>query len=208
MNKMICSTLFYFLFTFMNAQPQLPLNYQLRLEPVWSRVADALGEVGSVESAEFSPDGKYIVSGAKYDYSIVMWRTSDGQELWRKYAGQEIERVGWSADNQYVAAASEDHLVTVFNAANGEVINVLEHQQGIDGLTWSHSGNMLVTGEEKQHRDKGSTSGYIRIFQMPSGNEIKSIDFGNTVNELFFSHDDTYLLAVGHGNVKIYRTED
>ena len=33
-------------------------DYQLRLEPVWSRVADALGEAGAVESAEFSPDGK------------------------------------------------------------------------------------------------------------------------------------------------------
>lgn len=61
-----------------------------------------MGEPGSVESAEFSPDGKYIVSGTKYDNSVIMWRTSDGNELWRQYAKQEIERVGWSSDGKYV----------------------------------------------------------------------------------------------------------
>ena len=72
------------------------LDAQLRLEPVWTRVADALGEPGSVESAEFSPNGKCIVSGTKFDYSVVMWRTSDGTELWRAYhpAGRPGTRHG------------------------------------------------------------------------------------------------------------------
>ncbi len=42
----------FFLITAM-ANAQQTLDFQLRLEPVWSRVADALGERGSVESAEF-----------------------------------------------------------------------------------------------------------------------------------------------------------
>lgn len=184
------------------------LDYQLRLEPVWSRVADALGEPGSVESVEFSPDGKFLVSGTKFDNSVVMWRTSDGAELWRSYAKEEVERVGWSADGKYVAAGSEDFVVTVYEAASGEVFKVLKHSQGIDGLTWSNQGSLLVSGEEKTEYEDGSTEGYIRVFDMPSGKEIKTIDFGNTVNELFFSEDDQLLLAVGHGAVKIYQVSD
>lgn len=88
--------------TLTNAQQHL--DYQLRLEPVWSRVGDALGEIGSVESAEFSPDGKYIVSGTKYDNSVIMWRTSDGTELWRQNTKQEVERVAWSADGKYLGS--------------------------------------------------------------------------------------------------------
>ena len=189
-------------------QAQQYLDYQLRLEPVWSRVADALGEIGSVESAEFSPDGKHIISGTKYDNSVIMWRTSDGIELWRKYAAQEVERVGWSADGQYVAAASEDFLVTVYEAQSGDVVHQLKHTQGIDGLTWSNQGSMLVSGEEKTTGEDGTTHGMIRVYEMPAGKETNTIDFGNTVNELFFSQDDQYLLAVGHGAVKVYKTAD
>ena len=204
MKKAIAIVLFSISLVIVRAQPQLPLNYQLRLEPVWSRVADALGEPGSVESAEFSSDGKYIVSGTKYDNSVIMWRTSDGYELWRNYTEQEVERVGWSSDNKYVAAASEDYLVTVYDSRTGEVQHVLKHERGIDGLTWSNKGSLLVSGQEKMEMKDGSTKGFIRVFDMPAGKEITAIDFGNTVNELFFSRDDRFLLAVGHGFVKIY----
>lgn len=206
MKKLIFSGILIFFTLFTHAQQYL--DYQLRLEPVWSRVADALGEIGSVESVEFSPDGKYIVSGTKYDNSVIMWRTSDGTELWRQYAEQEIERVGWSADGKYVASASEDYLVTVYEAENGEVFKVLKHARGIDGVTWSHKGNLLVTGEEKIILDNDSTLGWIRVFDMFSGKEIKTLNFGNTVNELFFTQDDQYLLAVGHGFVKVYKVAD
>jgi WD40 repeat protein len=64
-----------------SAAAQQYMNHQLRLEPVWAVVADAFGEPGSVESVEFSPDGKYLVSGTKFDNSVMKWRTSDGAEL-------------------------------------------------------------------------------------------------------------------------------
>ncbi len=184
------------------------LDYQLRLEPVWSRVADVLGEAGSIESVEFSPDGRYIVSGSKYDNSVVMWRTSDGHELWRQYTAQEIERVGWSSDGLYVAAGSEDYLVTVFDSKTGEVISKLQHNKGIDGLTWSNKGNLLASGEERTENEDGSISGFVNIFKMPEGEKVGTLNFGNTVNELFFSHDDRFLLAVGHQAVKVYNTGD
>ncbi|MEM1328109.1 MAG: hypothetical protein AAGI23_19280 [Bacteroidota bacterium] len=178
-------------------------EYQLRLEPVWSRVADALGEPGSVESAEFSPNGKYIVSGTKYDNSVIMWRTSDGQELWRKYAAEEVERVGFSADNQYVAACSEDFKITVYEAATGDIEKVIELKVAVDGLTWAHGRNVLAIGEEKNDRE-GDVGGIIRLYQMPDWEEVQTLDFGGTVNELFFSSDDQYLLATGHGGFKVF----
>lgn len=132
MKKILAITVW---FVAIQVEAQNYLDYQLRLEPVWARVADALGEPGSVESVEFSPNGRYIVSGTKFDNSVIMWRTSDGAELWRKYTKEEIERVGWSGDGQYVAAGSEDYLVTVYDAVTGEIVKQLEHGRGIDGLT-------------------------------------------------------------------------
>lgn len=198
----------YLLFFFtLNTQAQDYLDYQLRLEPVWSRVADALGEAGSVESVEFSPNGKFIVSGTKYDYSVIMWRTSDGIELWRKYHDAEIERVGWSSDNKYVAACSEDFLTTVYDSYTGNIIKSIHHNQGIDGLVWSNTSMLLATGEEISIDQEQQKHGYLRIFDFSkNGQETVKIDYGATINELFFTQDDQYLLAVGHAGVKIYNT--
>ncbi len=195
-------------FNINTSKAQQYLDYQLRLEPVWSRVADVLGEAGSVESVEFSPDNKYLVSGTKYDNSVIMWRMSDGQELWRSYTKAEIERVGWSAGGKYVAACSEDFLVTVFNAKDGSIHKILPHKEGIDGLTWSNKGYLLATGEEVTETTDKQKHGWIRLFDMETEKEIKKLDFGNTVNRLVFTQDDQYLLAVGHGFIKIYKTTD
>ena len=184
------------------------LDYQLRLEPVWSRVADALGEAGSVESAEFSPDGRFIVSGTKYDNSVVMWRTSDGMEIWRQYTEQEVERVGWSADGKYVAGGSEDYLVTVYDAASGKEIKRIPHNQGIDGLTWSNQGHLLATGEEYVEDENGQRSGYLHVTKIPEGEVVAEINYGSTINELSFTLDDRYLVAAGHNGVKVYETEN
>ena len=183
----------------------------LRLYPVWSRVADVYGELGSIESAEFSPDSRYIVSGAKFDNSIVMWRTSDGSEIWRRYAEQEIERVSWSSDNQWVASCSEDFLVQIWDAKNGELKMNLKHEQGIDGLSWSNHSLLLVSGEEAKKKEVNGEQieeAFMRVFQMPAGREIFKVDVGGTINEIMFSDDDQYVLAAGHGFVRVFRTAD
>lgn len=206
--KLLISIFILYLCSVQSLIAQNYLDYQLRLEPVWSRVADALGEPGSVESVEFSPDGTKLVSGSKYDNSVIMWRTSDGRELWRKYTEAEIERVGWSADGKFVAAASEDYLITTYDSQTGELVKKLKLNNAADGLIWSHQGNVLAVGEESTEFDDGTKEGWIRIYEMPAGEEITSLNFGNTVNELFFTKDDRYLLAVGHGGVKVYRVSD
>ncbi|MEO0731746.1 MAG: WD40 repeat domain-containing protein [Bacteroidota bacterium] len=192
-----------------SAQIAVPAEAELRLDPIWERVADVFGEAGSVESAEFSPDGKQIVSGTKFDNSVIMWRTSDGFEQWRAYHEAEIERVGFSADGKYVAACSEDFLTIVYEAATGKVVKKLPHTAGIDGLTWSVTAgrSLLATGEEDIKVEGEPRHGYLRIFEFPQGEQIKVLDVGETINEVAFSPDDAYLLAAHmDGAVDVFET--
>ena len=59
------------------------------IQLMWSRVADINGEAGAIESAEFSPDGRTIISGAKYDNTLTLWRALDGTVVWQQVLDDE-----------------------------------------------------------------------------------------------------------------------
>ena len=174
---------------------------KLALNHVWSRLADVNGEFGSVESAEFSVDSTRIVSGTKFDNTVRIFRVSDGAELWSRTVPQEIERVGWTADGAYVASVSEDGLLRVFDAQTAEVVFRFQHDNGIDGLTVSHDGRWLATGQERV-----DGVGAVRIFSTADWSLVETLPFRGTVNELDFSSDDGLLAAVGDHMARIYDT--
>ena len=181
----------------------------LALNPVWTRLGDVYGEWGSIESVEFSPDGYRIVSGSKYDDTVIMWRTSDGTELWRKKLPEEIERVAWSPDGLSVASASEDFLVRLFSAEDGTVVREIQHNEGIDGLLFSHNGAFLATGEELTTDEDGVGHGWLTMLSMPQAKVARRMDLGGTINSIDFTEDDEFVLAAGGGGrVKTWRVAD
>lgn len=174
----------------------------LGLNHVWSRMADLYGELGSVESAEFSPDSKYIVSGTKFDYSVRVFRTVDGEQMWEHILPQEIERVAWTRDGKYVCSVSEDGMLNVFDVASGKIVFSHEHKNGIDGLSASHDGRFMVTG-----RERVDGKGISKVFDTKDWSLVTEIPHPGTVNELDFSSDDKYLAAVGDRSARIWQVD-
>lgn len=182
-----------------NAAAQMSLNL------VWARLADVNGEEGSIESAEFSPDSRFIVTGSKFDNQVIMWRTSDGTEIWRREIPEEIENVVFSPDGKWVASISEDFMLNLFRASDGHLDWSYEHTQGIDGIAWSHDGKILATGEESVG---SKTNGKLRLFRMPERRLIRTADHGWTIDSLDFTQDDQFLISVGGKEVNLWRTAD
>ena len=176
---------------------------ELGLNHVWSRMADITGEPGSVESAEFSPDSEFIVTGSKFDFTVRLFRTSDGTEVWKKDIPDEIERVAFTRDGKFVVAVSEDFMMRVLKTENGEVVFEYEHKNGIDGLAASHDGRFMVTGQE--HVDG---IGPARVFGTESWEVVAMVDHPGTLNEIDFSPDDKYLATVGDKSTRIWRVSD
>ncbi|WP_179957646.1 WD40 repeat domain-containing protein [Exilibacterium tricleocarpae] len=183
--------------------PPVLAGGKLGLNHIWSRLADLNGELGSVESAEFSPDSRYIVSGTKFDNSVRIFRTADGHQLWEHTLAQEIERVAWTRDGRQVCSVSEDGMLNVFDVDTGRIVFSHEHGNGIDGLSASHDGKYLVTG-----RERINGKGVSKVFRTGDWSLVKELPHPGTVNELDFSSDDKYLAAAGDFHVRIWRVSD
>ncbi|KLE31301.1 hypothetical protein AAW01_06675 [Aurantiacibacter gangjinensis] len=185
------------------ATPAASSEGGIRLNHVWSRIADIYGELGSVESAEFSRDGQYIVTGTKFDYTVRIFRVSDGHQMWSRTLAQEIERVAWTVDGQHVASVSEDGLLQVFRADTAEIVFTFQHQNGIDGLSASPDGRYLATGQERV-----DGMGVTRVFSTEDWSLVTQIPHRGTVNEIDFSSDSTMMAVVGDKAARVYNVAD
>lgn len=181
------------------------------IKHLWSRVADFSPTLRSVEAAEISPDGKYVISGSKFGYYLMLWRIADGHLLWEHVMDAEIEAVTFSPDGQYIAAGDEAYTVNVFDL-EGRLIKNLDHDAAFDGITWSPNGNYLAGGSEK---------GEVVLWDTKTWNKFLILEAGGTVNSLQFTKDTRKLIAAGnklndaesvkgerHGFVKAWDVQD
>ena len=170
------------------------------LQLLWARLGDMNGEIGAVESAEFSRDGELIVSGGKYDNSLVLWRTIDGTVVWRRELKDEIERAGFSPDGQYVVSAGEDETLMLWNVADGELVTSIPLDAAVDGMAFSPDGKTLVTGKE---------GGVVQAWSFPDMQLVRSIKVSGTINSVTFTRDGKYIALAGHpSNVWVIRADD
>ncbi len=158
------------------------------LKELWSRVADFSPTLRSVESAEFSPDGRYVVSASKFGYYLMFWRVADGYLMWEHVLDAEIEAVTFSPDGNYIAAGDEANKVSIYDT-KGNLIKVLEHDCAFDGIAWSPDGKYVAGGSEK---------GEVVLWNRDNWKKTKILEAGSTVNSLQFSKDSEKLIAAGN----------
>ena len=167
------------------------------IQLLWSRLGDLNGEAGAVESAEFSPDGKFIVSGSKYDNRVMVWRVYDGSKVWERDADGEVERAAWSPDGNYIVSTGEDETLRLWRATDGEPLVTIPLNAGVDGMAFSPDGKILVTGKEETTKGKG---GVVQAWEMPELKLQHSTTVTGTVNSITFTCDGQLVLAGGAPN--------
>ena len=175
-----------------SAQQTLPSMYAKDIpiiQNVWHRVGDYSEGLRSVEAAEISADSKLIVSGAKFGYAVMLWRTADGALLWEKAHESEVECVTFSPDAKYIATGGEDFMVRIWTTEDGEEIKVLEHPSALDGIAWSHNGKILAAGTE---------DGDLYLWNAETYNQIGKLNVGSTINSIQFTRDNSKILVGGN----------
>ncbi len=127
---------------------------------------------GAVASAQFSPDGKYLVTGS-WDTSARVWDAHSGQVI--RQLGVELDQpqqehrgkvnhATFSPDGQMVVTASDDGTAKLWSTADWRLLRTLEgHTGAVLHAVFSHDSRRVLTAS----RDKTA-----RIWDAATGQSL------------------------------------
>ena len=158
------------------------------------------GHTGFVESANFSPDERYIVSASR-DKTLKIWDTQSWECI--KTLEGHTGRV-WSAtfspNGKYIVSASSDNTIKIWDTKNWECIKTLEgHTSSVYSANFSTDGKYIVSA---------SNDKTIKIWDTKNWECIKTLE-GHIyyVNTATFSPDGRYIVSAPRDNtIKIWDT--
>jgi len=141
----------------------------------FSETAVFRGHVGNVTSLAWSPDGRYLASGASNDSVIHVWDVTNSVEAYtlRGHEGW-IRNVIFSPDGKRLASGSTDLSVRIWDTASQRTIYTLTgHTDLIGGIAWSSDGTQLATA---------ARDGTVRLWDTTTGQPIEGFAFQTPIN--------------------------
>ena len=113
-------------------------------QKIYSR--SILQHVNLVNSAAFSPDGKYIVT-ASDDNTARVWDAKTGEPVTEPLKHEDsVNSAQFSPDGKYIVTASYDYTARVWDAKTGEpVTESLRHEGPVYSAQFSPNGKYIVT---------------------------------------------------------------
>lgn len=137
---------------------------------------------GDVLSAEFSPDGKRIVTASE-DNSARVWDTQNGKPLTDPMKHDKpVESAEFSPDGRWIVTSSEDKTARVWDSRNGRPVSEpMRHDSEVLSARFSPDGKRVATAS----RDETA-----RIWDAESGRPLtEPMKHGNIVCSAEFSPD-------------------
>jgi WD40 repeat protein len=156
------------------------------------------GHTGPITYADFSPDGRQVVTASK-DRKAIVWSTGSGQQLVSLGGRQEdahdgtVYQARFSPNGKYVVTASADNTARVWDAHSGRLRNVLRgHRNEVNSATFSPDGQWILTasGDKTAQIWEAETGARVFTFRGHQG--------AVTVGE--FSTDGQRVLTGGSDN--------
>ncbi len=147
-----------------------------------------LGHTGEVSAANFSSNGRYIVTGSS-DKTAKVWEISTGREL-KTLSGHtgEVSAANFSSNGRYIVTGSSDKTAKVWEISTGRELKTLSGHTGeVSAANFSSNGRYIVTG---------SSDKTAKVWEISTGRELKTLS-GHTgeVSAANFSSNGRYIVT-------------
>jgi len=114
-----------------------------------------VSHTNSVFSLQYSPDGKYLLSGSR-DAHLKIWNVLESYSLEKDIVAHlfAINHVVYSPDSHLFASCSMDKSIKIWDASAFRLLKVIDrarhagHGTSINKLLWTNFNNQLVSGSD------------------------------------------------------------
>jgi WD40 repeat protein len=144
-----------------------------------------------VNSAQFSPDGKWIVT-ASNDRTARVWDAQSGQPLTVPMRhDSDVNSAQFSPDGKRIVTASKDNTTRVWDAQTGTPLTVpMKHDGWVSSAQFSPDGKRIVTA---------SNDNTTRVWDAQSGTPL-TVLMKSAVKSAQFSPDGKRIVTASYDN--------
>lgn len=184
----------------------LDLNNKWILDHVIGSLDQSSPFTERVYAMEFSPNGDYLVtsSGEPSRSGIIHIFETEKWNLMKTLSSQHSDLIfdlKHSKDGKFIATASADKYVRIFNCENWELIHTFEgHSHYVLGLDWHRNTRLLASS---------SADGSVKIWNRHAGIKQKDIKISEKeiTSLVWENYQDTVIIGSGSGIVSRYDKE-
>jgi WD40 repeat protein len=150
-----------------------------------------------------SPDGK-TVAVANSMMEASLWDRATGKKRDSLPGSVGLARMAWSADGRTIAGGTGNGTLIAWDAATRQPRPPMgKHRGGIQALTFSADGRLLVAGGGSSVFDK-VPFGELRVWDTTTGKEIASLAVPTPVSTVALSRDGRLLAADLGGDIHLW----
>ena len=156
-------------------------------------VVQTVGHENAVNSAQFSPDGNYIVT-ASSDKTAKIWDAKTGRQVGETMTHNgSVNSAQFSPDGNYIVTASYDKTAKIWDTKMGrQVGETMKHESGVNSAQFSPDGNYIVT----ESYDKTA-----KVWDAKTGKQVgETMTHNGSVNSAQFSPDGKYIVTASDDN--------
>lgn len=148
----------------------------------------------------FSPDGQQIAAIAKDARQVQIWSVASGARVLRLSGfTQAITQITYSPKGQWLATASTDNTIRIWQAETGKLQAQIVHQGPINSLAFSSNGQWLLTA---------STDGTAQLWQTATGRSQYILRHTGAVNQATFSPSSQWIAtACDDGKARLWNAQ-